>query len=36
MGALGRAHAERAYNVERVTDRFEEVMEAALRRKAGR
>ena len=29
MGARGRAHAERAYDVERVADRFEEVMAAA-------
>ena len=36
MGARGRAHAERAYDVERVADRFEEVMAAALRRKEGR
>ena len=32
MGARGRAHAERAYDLERVADRFEEVMAAALRR----
>jgi glycosyltransferase involved in cell wall biosynthesis len=36
MGARGRAHAERAYDVERVADRFEEVMAAALRRKGRR
>ena len=36
MGARGRAHAERAYDPERVADRFEEVMAAAVRRKGGR
>jgi glycosyltransferase involved in cell wall biosynthesis len=36
MGARGRAHAERAYDVERVADRFEEVMASALRRKGRR
>jgi glycosyltransferase involved in cell wall biosynthesis len=29
MGARGRAYAERTYDVERVADRFEEVLEAA-------
>jgi glycosyltransferase involved in cell wall biosynthesis len=33
MGARGRAYAERTYDVERVADRFEEVMEAARARR---
>jgi colanic acid biosynthesis glycosyl transferase WcaI len=36
MGERGRAYAERAYDVERVADRFEEVMAAAVRRKGRR
>ena len=36
MAARGRAYAERAFDVERVADRFEEVLAAAVRRKGRR
>ena len=36
MGTRGRAYAERAFDVERVADRFEEVLAAAVRRKGPR
>jgi hypothetical protein len=36
MAARGRAHAEAAFDLERVADRFEEVMRAAVGRRGRR